>query len=75
MGPGGGAPQDLDPFTAKHQLPARLGLYLALGWTQQTTTHQWPASERWRTSIAAPLPEHLWQRLIRRAKTASARSG
>jgi predicted MPP superfamily phosphohydrolase len=35
-----------------------LALYLALGWTQATTTYQWPGTTRWKKLLAAPPPAH-----------------
>ncbi len=37
--------------------PDRLALYLALGWTQATTTRQWPATERWIALLAGTPPD------------------
>ncbi|MCP4657865.1 MAG: hypothetical protein GY856_20855 [bacterium] len=36
----------------------RLALYLSLGWTQATTTRQWPATDRWIALLAAEPPDH-----------------
>ncbi|HEX4953489.1 MAG TPA: metallophosphoesterase [Thermoanaerobaculia bacterium] len=36
--------------------PDLLALYLALGWTQATTTWQWPATERWIQLLSGPPP-------------------
>ncbi|MFZ6179115.1 NACHT domain-containing protein [Nannocystis pusilla] len=41
----------------------RLALFLALGWTQYTTTGRWPTSERWRRIAGGPAPEHWWPRV------------
>jgi hypothetical protein len=38
--------------------PEHLALYLQLGWTQSTTTHEWPATERWIALMKAGPPEH-----------------
>lgn len=35
-----------------------LALYLALGWTQATTTHEWPGTKRWKHLLAGPPPPH-----------------
>ncbi len=35
-----------------------LALYLGLGWTQVTTTWQWPSTERWIALLNAEPPEH-----------------
>jgi hypothetical protein len=43
--------------------PAQLALYLALGWTQQTTTWQWPGSERWLGLISGKPPAHWLPKL------------
>jgi predicted phosphodiesterase len=43
--------------------PAQLALYLALGWTQQTTTWQWPGSERWLGLLRGEPPEHWLPKL------------
>lgn len=48
----------LDNAMRKGFEPGRVALYLALGWTQATTTHQWPASETWRSLLGGPAPEH-----------------
>jgi hypothetical protein len=40
------------------QAPAEvLALYLALGWTQATTTWQWPATERWISLLDSGPPD------------------
>lgn len=36
----------------------RLALYLTLGWTQATTTYEWPGTERWKKLLAARPPTH-----------------
>ncbi|MCY1004261.1 hypothetical protein OV079_01485 [Nannocystis pusilla] len=41
----------------------RLALFLALGWTQYTTTGRWPTGERWRRIAGGPAPEHWWPRV------------
>jgi len=38
--------------------PDVLALYLALGWTQATTTWQWPATERWIALLGGEPPAH-----------------
>jgi len=38
--------------------PERLALYFQLGWTQSTTTHEWPATERWTALMKAGPPAH-----------------
>lgn len=43
--------------------PARLALYLALGWAQQTTTHRWPATARWQGLARGQAPAHAWPRI------------
>lgn len=42
---------------------AQLALYFALGWTQQTTTHRWPTTDRWRHLTREPAPTHAWPRV------------
>ncbi len=51
------------PTAVDDQLPAeptddQLALYLALGWTQSTTTWQWPATERWIGLLSGDPPGH-----------------
>lgn len=38
--------------------PGQLALYLALGWTQCTTTSRWPDSPRWRDLLGGQPPAH-----------------
>ncbi len=38
--------------------PDVLALYFALGWTQATTTWQWPATERWIALLGGAPPSH-----------------
>jgi hypothetical protein len=38
---------DVDEQLDAQPTGEELALYLALGWTQSTTTWQWPATERW----------------------------
>jgi predicted MPP superfamily phosphohydrolase len=38
--------------------PDHLALYLTLGWTQSTTTHQWPATDRWVSYFETEAPTH-----------------
>ncbi len=35
-----------------------LALYLALGWTQATTTYEWPGTERWKQRLGGSPPAH-----------------
>ena len=52
----------LDAKLAADPDPARLALYLQLGWTQSTTTHEWPGTERWIALMKAEPPAHWWPR-------------
>lgn len=38
--------------------PEQLAFYLQLGWIQSTTTHEWPATERWIELMEAGPPTH-----------------
>jgi len=48
----------VDEALAPDPDPERLALYLQLGWTQSTTTHEWPATERWIALMKAGPPAH-----------------
>lgn len=48
----------IDRQLAEGLSPNQLALYLALGWTQATTTWQWPGTDRWRAQFAGGPPEH-----------------
>jgi len=52
----------LDEKLGPRPCPDHLALYLALGWTQSTTTWQWPPSERWVELLGGPPPEHWMPR-------------
>jgi predicted MPP superfamily phosphohydrolase len=45
------------------QTPAQLAHYLALGWTQATTTWEWPDTPRWIALLSGAPPEHWWPRV------------
>lgn len=47
----------IDKILSDSPTPDELALYLTLGWTQATTTHDWPATKRW-ISIASTEPDH-----------------
>lgn len=50
----------VDAHWQKHRSPEdpdHEALYLALGWTQATTTHQWPATDAWIARFERE-PEH-----------------
>lgn len=53
---------DIDEHLPQDPSPDRLALYLALGWTQATTTWQWPATERWIAEVGGEAPEHWLSR-------------
>lgn len=48
----------LDELLQKEPPPEKLALYLQLGWTQSTTTYEWPATERWIGLMKAGPPAH-----------------
>ncbi|MCP4664563.1 MAG: hypothetical protein GY856_54960 [bacterium] len=48
----------VDARFADTSSPDRQALYLTLGFTQATTTWQWPHSERWRKLLKGPPPAH-----------------
>ena len=52
----------IDAKLAADPDPGRLALYLQLGWTQSTTTHEWPGTERWIALMKADPPAHWWPR-------------
>lgn len=52
----------LDDRLGDNPSPNRLALYLALGWTQATSTWQWPATDRWIALLKADPPTHWMPR-------------
>ena len=48
----------VDDALEKDPEPGSLALYLALGWTQASTTSQWPATPRWRALLGGEPPAH-----------------
>lgn len=52
----------VDQNLGEDHAPDRLALYLALGWTQATTTWQWPATDRWIALLKADPPTHWMPR-------------
>lgn len=50
--------QSVDDHLPTEPAPEQLALYLQLGWTQSTTTHEWPATERWIALMKAGPPAH-----------------
>ncbi|MCP4655217.1 MAG: NACHT domain-containing protein [bacterium] len=49
---------EIDELLDQEPASDLLALYLALGWTQATTTWQWPATERWIAEVGGEAPEH-----------------
>ncbi len=48
----------VDRRFAGTSVPERQALYLALGFSQASTTWQWPYSERWKELLGGPPPPH-----------------
>ena len=48
----------IDEKLPAEQSPEKLALYLELGWTQSTTTHDWPGTPRWIALLEGEPPAH-----------------
>lgn len=49
---------EMDHRLPRKPSPGRLALYIALGWTQSTTTYRWPGISRWNELLGGPPPAH-----------------
>lgn len=49
---------EIDKMLPAEPSPEKLALYLELGWTQATTTHDWPGTPRWIALLEGEPPAH-----------------